>query len=337
MNMHLFASIWNMFEQPLEAGVDATITALVAYVQGPFRAWVLVYLIGMLLIAAYSPAEDAFMAFFRHFFRAAFIYMLIAYAENFNHFVSAVALHGIPDGIVNALAAQANGQGFGPPAFDKLLVQSFQAGSNVFKTIPWLSFKGLALALFVVVYWTFAFLAIGFTFFVYLAAHAATALIVSVGPIFVAFRMFPATGSMFSGWLSALMSAVVLQILSVILLSLIVRAEGNQIASLAAVGTSPAGTLGDNIIDAVFILFGALLIFAAGFWLTYKLSSIAVTMAGGVYWGAESAISGRMGKLYEKLGGSDGSRPGAPSGATGGAGNAQASAYSFHRTVGAAP
>jgi type IV secretion system protein VirB6 len=331
---HLFTNLWALFETPLEDGVNGTVTALSGYVAGPFRAWVLVYLIGMLLIAAYSPSEDAAMAFFRHLFRAGFVYMIIAYAANFNFYVGGLALHGLPDGIATALAGQGTA-GFGPAAFDKIMVQGFSAGVVVFKLIPWLSFKGLALALFVIIYWLIVAVCVGFTFVVYLAAHAAVALMVAGGPLFIAVRMFPETRRFFSGWLSALVSALVVQIFAAILLSVIIRAETKQLNAMAAMAGAITNVAEDNMFGIVLVLLGAALVFGLGAWLAFKLSSIAMTIAGGVYWNAEAVAQRTASAAGSLLPGGDGHAP-APSG--GGGGEAQpAPVYSFQRTVGPAP
>jgi type IV secretory pathway VirB6-like protein len=328
---HLFAGLWQLFEVPLEAGVNGSVTALSGYVAGPFRAWVLVYLIGTMLIAAWSPSEDAAMGFFRHLFRAGYVYMIIAYAANFNFFFGNLFLHTLPDGIGNALTGAVGAAGFGPDVFDKIFVQGFSAGVAAYKLVPWFSFKGLALAGVIVSYWAIVAICVGWTYLIYLAAHAAVALLIAGGPLFIALRMFPATAQFFNGWLSALMSAIVVQIFAVILLSVVIRAETHQMNALAAMSGTLDNTA-DNIMGVIFVLVGAGLVFAIGAWLSLKLSAIGTTIASGVYWNAEAI--GRMAAdqfapgaaAAEPLSG--GGNPAAPM---------PAPQYSFQSNVGAAP
>jgi type IV secretory pathway VirB6-like protein len=329
---HLFTGLWQLLEVPLEAGVNGAVTALSAYVVGPFRAWVLVYLIGTMLIAAWSPSDDAAMGFFRHLFRAGFVYMIIAYAANFNFFFGNLFLHTLPDGIGNALSGTPNAAGFGPAIFDKILVQGFSAGVAAFKLVPWFSFKGLALAIVVILYWGIVAVSVGWIYLIYLAAHAAVALLIAGGPLFVALRMFPATSQFFNGWISALMSAVVVQIFSVILLSVVIAAETHQLHALAAMAAAGVDATEDNIMGVMFTLTGAGLVFAIGAWLSLKLSAIGSTIASGVYWNAEAV--GRMAADYVAPGAaavepmSGGGNPAAP---------IPAMHHSFQSNVGAAP
>ncbi len=258
------------------------------------------------------------------------VYSIISNIDVYNGFITAPLLHGVPDGIMRAL--NAGGDQFGPEQFDKLIVKSFVAGVEVFRNIPWLSFKGLALSMAVLVYWIVSAASITFTFAVYLAAHAAAAILVAVGPLFVIMRMFPATGSLFSGWLSTALSAVVVQIMVVILLSMVIRMEESRMVLMSTIGDS-GGTTGDNVITYMLIMIGMMMIFAIGGFLAWKISGIAATMTRGMYWAAEHVVGARAAQIGSLLSGGGG-RIMQPVGA--GSASAAHRSYSFQRPPGAA-
>lgn len=328
---HLFQGLWQVLELPLEQHVNGMVSSLTGWVVGPFRAWVLVYLLGTLLMAWFTPSDQQAYAFFRHLFRAAAIYMVISTAAQFQQFFGNLALTSIPQEVGNAIAGAAGGNGLNAAAFDNLANYAFAAGLKVFQNIPWFSFKAAILGILVLGYWFVALIAVLETFIVYLVSHMVVALGVAIGPLFVALRMFPETYRYFYGWISVLVSGVVVQILSVALLGLLLTTVGQQLNQIAGTGLG-SGNLGTQVLT----ILDAGLLFYAGWKVAQQLFSIGQAIAGGVYMQA-----GQVGQFVQNavagmVAGAGGTEKAAASGLAAEANPSVPFGYSFSRTIGRA-
>lgn len=202
---------------------------------------------------------------------------IVANTGNFNQWVGGVAQQ-LPTDIGNALVGSVGGaQVSGGSLFDSVWNKAYAAGLVAYNAIPdtWL---GVGLCVAVVVYWGVAIATVAVAFLVYVISHVLTALVIAIGPLFIAAAIFPVSRFLFNGWLSALASAILAQVLVLVMLSLMFNIETTELGKVTAqqgAGANVAGML------QTLLGVGALLLICA--LLTKQIPSIAMGIAGGVY------------------------------------------------------
>jgi type IV secretion system protein VirB6 len=284
LNWTIFQSLWTTLMTPVQGVVNQTAGALSNYVVQPFQVFVVVYLVGMLLVAANSGDEDAVMRFFRKIWLAGIIYFVVVGGTVYNDTVTNLLLNTLPTEIGNIISGTTGGA-LQVANFDDLWNKGFAAGLVIYKNIGW-SFKSVGLCIVVVAYWLLGAAAVGVAFFIYLAAHMIAELALAIGPLFVCCYIFPLVRGMFDGWLGVCLSAIVTQLLSILLLSVLIRASQQMIASLSVLNDG-------NEITGIQILICLVILFGICAYLALQLTRISVAIAGGVSHGAE-AVSARI-------------------------------------------
>ena len=201
----------------------------------------------------------------------------------------------------------------GGSQFDDVWNQAYTSGLMVYKNLPSLSFKGALLSLLVFAFWAVALAAVAIGFLMFLASHVLMALLIIVGPIFVACALFEASRQYFVGWLSTCISTVVSQVLVVALMSLMIRIETSELSRL-----SPAST-GANEVGQIGALLGVAALLGICAWLARQIPSVAVGIAGGAYHqlgsyvGAAAAAVKKVGSVSRSAAAAVASRVGAAS------------------------
>jgi type IV secretory pathway VirB6-like protein len=210
--------------------------------------------------------------------RAAVVVFLLQSAATYNQYVGTVA-QVIPTEVSNAITpgGAAGGNVSGGTAFDNVWNAAANAGIKVWEGIPSYSLKGAMLFLLVGVYFIAALACIGGGFLVFLASTILLTLLLKIGPLFVAMFAFPQTHKLAAGWVAAVASTIVTQILAVAVLVLFTAAE------LATVMRIVVPAAGDNFLTQLFVLLEAALLLAVIASLVRQTPSIAVSIAGGVY------------------------------------------------------
>jgi type IV secretory pathway VirB6-like protein len=215
--------------------------------------------------------------------RAAVVVFLLQ-AANYNQYVGTVA-QAIPTQVTAAISA-GGANVVGGAAFDNVWNAAAKAGVAVWKGITSYSLKGAMLFLLVGVYFIAALACIGAGFLVYLASTILLILLLNIGPLFVAMFAFPQTHKFAAGWVAAVASAIVTQILSVAILVLFTAAELATVNNVAVPG---AGT---DFLDQLFVLLEAALLLAVIASLVKQAPNIASSIASGAYQGVGSLLGG---------------------------------------------
>lgn len=344
MMSNAFTLIWAAIALPIQNAAGQMVAALMAYVGPEFQAWVLVYILGMLLLAAWMPDDgtDAPMRMFRQIGLAGIIWALISNAATFNYYVTG-AVQGVANGVSVAIADVIGGGGapVAAASFDAILDKAFVLGVAVYKSLPWYSPKGWLLGIIVYMYWAIVSTAIAFQYMVFMLASIATSFLVAFGPLFIALGFFPYTRRFFDGWVQVVVTAVLDQIFVIALLSLFVASLSQEIGQLG-IGANGAPGAGDYIpqIRNLLVASAMALIFAGLLGFSLKLAS---SIAGGLgtytphipFGGMVRAVGGSGSRgASGSSGPSGGSGPGGPDGSGGGVPPRQ---FAHNRSIGSAP
>ena len=276
MNWDFFATLYTSIASPLDSSVSGVITAITSYLTPILKAMIVVYVGGTALIMMMNPTQEPLTGLLRNLVRSALVFFIISSAANFNQYFGTLFLTTLPTEIGNSISGATGAYSLTGGAFDDVWNRAWAAGLVVYKNLPW-SIKGIALQFLVVAYWILAILAIGVGFLIYLGAHITLGLVVAIGPLFVACYLFPATRRFFDGWISALVSLVLVQVLSITLLSLLTRTEDMTIAQIVGNGSG-----GNEIAQLQLLLCGTMLFVICAL-LAAQLPGIAIGIAGGVH------------------------------------------------------
>lgn len=264
MQWDLFTILYDLLATPLIAGVDAMIGSLTSWARAVLIAGLVVTISVSLLLKAVRPATEPLSDLTMMLLHGALAVFIAGSAANFGTYVRDVLLTTIPQEIGTALAGPLGGRPITGTFFGELWSRAWLSGLAAYRALPW-TVAGIAFSLVVVLYWLIAAAAIAYTFFVWMKAFVFIALLVGLGPAFLALFVFPWFRGFAQGWFNTVAANVILQILVVGLLSLFMTAETELLRQIAA------ETRNGNEIVAVQYLFAGIVLLGGVAWLTFQL------------------------------------------------------------------
>lgn len=260
----VFDFLDSQFTTPLQNFISSGTSGISAWVTGPLTAALTLYvmLYGFLILR--GSVQEPIMDFAFRATKLAIILMLVRSAGEYQTYVTEVFFETLPKEIAEALNT-----GGAPSAstFDSLLDRGQKSANDIWARSAWpvdplTSFAGL-----VVVFVTFVVASIGFVVSLY--ARVALAIVLALGPIFIALAMFQSTRRFTEAWIAQLVNFVILQILVVAVGALLVESFATTFAT--------ADAYSDVLMRPIAI--GA--IGLASLYVLYQLPSIASALASG--------------------------------------------------------
>ncbi len=268
----IFSQVNTLIEVPFLAQVDALIGTLVSWLAGPVATALVIYvaLTGLMMMRGLS--QETFAAVLGRIVRLCIVTWIVMSADVYNTWVRDLFLTALPMELANEITSTTGNAIPSAAAFDTIWRKALGVGMSVWSTLGWTDI-GPSLA--VIFMWVCAGVAVSFSYLVWLTSRIGLALVIAVGPIFVAFALFPATRSLFERWLGQVVQFVVLGVLAIMLLQLMILAEGTLVDQIVATSaaSSPAQRL--QMLLAVCVLF---IICAM---LAMQLPGLASSLAGG--------------------------------------------------------
>ena len=256
-SLHIFQPAYQFVDSKLDVFLNERATSVMAQVSGPLRAALVLYVLLYGIAILRGAIQEPFMDFVVRSIKLAFIYML-ATTVAYSTYVTQPLFHVLPDTLTQAVS------GGGVPdvgsAFDQFFNRAAYLAEKITKEASPIDFGPWILGAVVYIVGALA-AAIGF-------GVVLLALLVALGPIFVATALFDATRRFFFGWLSQAVNYLVLFALIITVFQLILSLVAQQWGSID--GSDPmAGGL----------LFIALCLLGAIFFL--QTPAIAAGIAGG--------------------------------------------------------
>ncbi|GAA0574497.1 hypothetical protein GCM10009416_11500 [Craurococcus roseus] len=268
MQWEVFTTLYNLLATPLIGGVDAMVGAVAPWVRGVLLAGLVVTISAGLLLKSLRPATEPLSDFTGMLLAGALAVFVAGSAVNYGAYVRDILLTTIPQEVGGALAGALGNRAVNGAFFDELFAKAFLAGLAVFRALPW-TLAAIPLGILIVLYWIVAVAAIAFVFLVWLKAFVFIALLVGVGPVFLALFVFPWFRGFAQGWFNTVASSVVLQILLAALLSLFMTVMTQLLSQIAA------ETRGGNEIVALQHLLAGMVVLVGVGWLVWQLHGAA--------------------------------------------------------------
>jgi type IV secretion system protein VirB6 len=261
-NFQIFEPAYSFIDGKLDAFLNERATSVVAVVSGPLRAALVLYVLLYGFAILRGAISEPMMDFAVRSLKLAFIYML-ATTVAYSTYVTTPLFHTLPDSLTQAIS------GAGTPdvgtAFDQFyaraayLADKLSKSGKVIDPAPWIM-AGLV--------YVVGAIAAALGFGVVMIAKVALALLVALGPIFVACALFDASRRFFFGWLAQAVNYVVLFALIITVFQLILSLLAQQWSGIDGQDPMAGG-----------MLFVALCILGSIFFL--QTPAIAAGIAGG--------------------------------------------------------
>ena len=261
-SFRVFQAAYAFVDGKLDAFLNARASAVMAEVAGPLRIALVLYVLLYGIAILRGSISEPIMDFAVRSLKLALIYML-ATTVAYSTYVTGPLFHALPDALAQAIS------GSGIPdigsAFDQFFARAAYLADKIGKTATPLNLAPWILA--ALVYLVGA-LAAALGFGVVMVAKVALALLVALGPIFIACALFEATRRYFFGWLSQAINYLVLFALILTIFQLVLSLVADQWGDIDGQDPITGG-----------VLFIALCLLGAIFFL--QTPAIAAGIAGG--------------------------------------------------------
>ncbi len=283
----IFQPAYDFVDGRLDTFMGERAAAMLAEVEGPLRAALVLYVLLYGFAILRGSITEPVMDFAVRSLKLAFVFML-ATTPAYSTYVTQPLFHALPEALARAVGGtEVSDVG---AAFDQFfsraayLAEKISQDASAIDLGPWI----LAAAVYLV-----GALAAALGFGVVMIAKVALALLVALGPIFIACALFDATRRFFFGWLAQAVNYLVLFALILVIFQLVLSLVSQQWGQIDGQDPMAGG-----------LLFVALCLLGAIFFL--QTPAIAAGIAGGASAGlADFANAATL---------SGAPRPGAPQG-----------------------
>ena len=225
----VFDFLDRQFTTPLQNFISSGTSGISAWVTGPLTAALTLYVVLYGFLILRGSVQEPIMEFAFRAIKLAIILMLVRNAGEYQTYVTNVFFEILPREVSEALNT-----GGAPSAttFDSLLDKGQKSANDIWAQASWpvdplTGFAGL-----VVIVVTFIVASIGYVVSLY--ARVALAIILAIGPIFIALAMFQATRRFTEAWIGQLANFVILQVLVVAVGSLLVTSFATMFTTVEA-------------------------------------------------------------------------------------------------------
>lgn len=213
----VFTLVDEQFRTPVETFISEGTSNISEWVSGPLTAAVTLYIVLYGYLVLRGSVQEPILDFAFRAIKLAIIVMLVKNAGEYQTYVTNIFFDVLPREVSQALNS-----GTAPSAstFDSLLDKGQDSAADIWSRASWSLDIVLGIGGAMVIGASFIVAAIGYVVSLY--ARLALAIVLAIGPIFVALAMFQATRRFTEAWLGQLASFVILQVLVVAVGSLLI-------------------------------------------------------------------------------------------------------------------
>ena len=307
--------------------VFSQILRISGIIQAPLSVAMTLYIVLYGWMILRGDVEEPMTVSLKRCLKLAIIWYVLIKPLFFWQIFGKVMLHTLPNDIITAITGKLAGN-----PVDAYASHGFQAAGNMWRAAEWYEIGTILFAGIVVISTALSSVA---AFFIFAMSDMATAMLLILAPFFICLLLYERTNRWFDGWLSALVTFVLLKILLISLLSLVHKILEDMMKLSDGWETM---VLGVNVLIVYFV----------GFFIFLKLYDIAASIGGGPVMSGMGATANAGIKAYKRFqerrrvgqqekqsnqsssgsytyAGSSGSAPAAPSSSTGSAGTNKAS------------
>jgi type IV secretion system protein VirB6 len=262
--LNLFTQLDAQLTDPIGEFVTDGVSHLASAATGPLKVAATIYVVLYGYAIMRGLIKEPVLDFAFRAMKVVILVALVTQVSSYNEYVKNIFFDYLPREIGNAISG---GSSHAPTAaqFDQLLNKGFKAAYDIYEKAGWTD-PGPAIVGGVVLLATVIGTAVAYAIALY--AKVALAVVLAVGPVFIALYLFNPTRRFTESWVGQVVNFVVLQVLVIAVMSLIIKSV-QTIAS--ATGTGEVLTAG--------LTFSLIFLLAA--FVSTQLPGIASGIAGG--------------------------------------------------------
>jgi type IV secretion system protein VirB6 len=268
MAIQVFDEFLKEFEQSITQFVSDSVQNVSSYVDAPLRVAVMLYVVIYGIAVMRGAIQEPILDFAWRTIRIVSVILLATNTTSYQQYVTGLFFDALPKEIGGAIAGSGLDMKSGQP-FDQLLNKGVEVATKIYEEA---GITNVAPALIAAILLVFTAASGFLQFAIMLYAKVGLALVLALGPIFIALMLFEATRTFGEAWTRQLANFVILHVLVVALIGLMLTTVGHFVDKYGANATG-----GQLIVGAVAI--SAVLGLAA--FIALQLPEIAGALAGG--------------------------------------------------------
>ena len=214
---HVFDFADGQFKQPLETFVSVGTSNIADWVAGPLTVAVTLYIVLYGYLVLRGSVTDPILDFVFRAIKLAIIVTLVKNAGEYQTYVTNLFFNVLPHEISQALNS---GTVLSASTFDSLLDKGQASATDIWSRASWPVDIVTGVGGMLVIGVSFVVAGIGYVVSLY--ARLALAVVLAIGPIFIALAMFQSTRRFTEAWIGQLVNFVILQVLVVAIGSLLI-------------------------------------------------------------------------------------------------------------------
>lgn len=230
----IFTTIFDNVEAGLQTYLNERVAAVIQVVEQPLRIAAVLYIVLFGIAILRGAIEEPFMDFALRAMKIVFIVFLVTTA-GYGQYVTGPLFNDLPNLIGNAVSGSTGNVG---ATFDSLMGRGFQLAKRISDEGGWFEIGPATYSL--AVYVAAAIMAaIGFT--VATIVKVVLAMLVAIGPIFIACALFEATRRYFFGWVAQCVNYILLFALVLAMMELVLSLTNSVYPTLQGYNAQLAG------------------------------------------------------------------------------------------------
>ncbi|WP_349436787.1 type IV secretion system protein [Pararhizobium sp. A13] len=260
----VFSFVDGQFKAPLENFISSGTSNIANWVSGPLAAALTLYVVLYGYLVLRGSVQEPILEFAFRAIKLAIIVMLVRNASEYQTYVTDIFFETLPKEISQALNL-----GTTPSAstFDSLLDKGQKCAHEIWSRASWPVDIVTGIGGMMVIGASVIVAAIGYIVSLY--ARLALAIILAIGPIFIALAMFQSTRRFTESWIGQLANFVILQVLVVAIGSLLITCIDTTFTAI------------ESYTDLLMRPITLCAICLAAFYVFYQLPGIASALAAG--------------------------------------------------------
>jgi len=268
----VFAYIVSQVETPLVSAVAQVVNAFLTFVGPPLKVALVLYiaLTGILIIRGHS--DEAGSALLGRFLKMGIVVWVLTGAGVYQQYVYDFFFQTLPQGLADALTSGGTGT-IDANTFDTVWIKAWRAGLEVWRTLSWHDIAEKAV---IILFWGVAIVSTVVAFAIWLISRVLLALYIALGPLLIGLALFPATRAIFERWIGSLISCVILQITTIVLLYIILTVEAQVVGQVAVMGSV-------DTMAMIQVLFAGVIFFLVAGFVAFQLPGVATSLSGGLH------------------------------------------------------
>lgn len=268
----IFAYIVAQIETPLVAAVINVTNTFLRFVATPLKVSLVLYITLTGISMLQSHTNETASDLIGRFMKLVLVVWVILGAGVYQQLVYDFFFVTLPSGLTTALTSSGSVGTVSAASFDQVWIKAWRGGLEVWRT---LDFGDIAEKLVIVVFWACAIVSTVFCFCVWLMSRVVLALYIAIGPLLIGLVLFPATRAIFERWIGSLISCVILQVTTVVLLFIVLAVERNVVGRVAEIGLVDPMAL-------IQVLLAGTIFFAVAAFIGLQLPGVAALLSGGL-------------------------------------------------------